>query len=152
MAPDVPHLGGVQPVGVTVAEWHLEGIPTAVLQAELARRQPKVLILPGLVVDTVNHCIEYQGQRHRLIGRCMQVVEILAAAHLRGQWRVPSREFAMRFMPSDDVESALYNLRATITYVNKRVPGLILLSAGYGGYGLNVAPAPLRAQEGESNG
>jgi DNA-binding response OmpR family regulator len=117
--------------------------PLWALERELASRRfrPKdtAVTFGDLTVDPVHSCVTWGHDAYRVRGRQMEVVYALAVARRRGYFRVPGVDLAQSVWRGMDAHTACTNLRSYVNALNKRIPGLVLLSGtGRVGYGLAV--------------
>jgi hypothetical protein len=125
----------------------LRGLPTWVIEKELARRRLEphdpVIRLPGFEIDPSVGRLVWRGREYALSGRMTEVVYALALARRQGVFWVPGDRASRAVFRGFTQPSALENWRTTVHYVRRWVPGLVVSSGRRGsnvvGYGLAIA-------------
>ena len=118
----------------------LEAIPTWLIRETLDQRRftapDPVIRLPGLVGDPVGSLVVFGTDEYQLTGRMMEVLYTLAQATAAGWRRLQPDVLATRVYRGFDREGALQNLHPAISTLNRRIPGLLLMTERRGlGYG-----------------
>lgn len=124
----------------------LAAIDTADLIEELERRgyeatptkqrQP-VAVLPGLLVAPCESRVVYRGRAYQVFGRSMELLFALAVARQQGKHVLPAERLAAKVWRGWPKEESVPNLRSTVSYLRKVVPGVVGSRRGVG-YWLNL--------------